>query len=197
MFSSKNAGGCDEWAMRSVLTTKMAMDEQTDRELVRASLDGQPYAYEKLVRRHQDAVFGLAVGMTRNREDAADMAQEAFIRAHDKLEQYNADYPFRSWILRICANRTKNLFRSRVRRRNTEERHLVQAEVERDEVEPDFQALEDALAKLSPKLAAPLRLKYMEGLAYDEVAEVLGIGVSAAKMRALRGKKLLMEYMKP
>ena len=175
----------------------MAMDEQTDPELVRASLDGRQYAYEELVRRHQDAVFGLAVSMTRNREDAADMAQEAFIRAYNKLGQYNPDYPFRSWILRICANRTKNLFRSRARRRDMEERHLVQAEIERDAVDPDFQALEDALAKLPPKLGSPLRLKYMEGLAHDEVAEVLGIGVSAAKMRVLRGKKLLMEYMKP
>jgi len=173
----------------------MAMDEQTDPELVRASLDGRQYAYEELVRRHQDAVFGLAVSMTRNREDAADMAQEAFIRAYNKLGQYNSDYPFRSWILCICANRTKNLFRSRVRRRDMEERHLVQSEIERNAVDPDFQALEVALAKLPSKLGTPLRLKYMEGLAYDEVAEVLGIGVSAAKMRVLRGKKLVMEYM--
>ena len=91
----------------------MAMDEQTDPELVRASLDGRQYAYEELVRRHQDAVFGLAVSMTRNREDAADMAQEAFIRAYNKLEQYKPEYSFRSWILRICSNSTKNLFQQR------------------------------------------------------------------------------------
>ncbi len=175
----------------------MAMDERTDPELVRASLDGRQSAYEELVRRHQDAVFGLAVSMTRNREDAADMAQDAFIRAYSKLEQYNLDYSFRSWILRICANLTKNLFRSRVRRRSMEERNMVQTEIEQSAVDPDFQALEEALDKLPSKLAAPLRLKYMEGLAYNEVAEVLGVGVSAAKMRVLRAKKLLVEYLKP
>ncbi len=57
----------------------MVMDERTDPELVKASLDGNRTAFEELVCRHQDSVFGLAVGMTRNREDAADMAQEAFI----------------------------------------------------------------------------------------------------------------------
>jgi len=175
----------------------MAMDERTDPELVRASLDGRQYAYEELVQRHQDAVFGLAVSMTRNREDAADMAQEAFIRAYRKLEQYNPDYSFRSWLLRICANQTKNLFRSRVNRRKMEERHMAQTEIEQNAVEPDFQVLEEALAQLPSKLGAPLRLKYMEGLSYDEVAEVLGVGVSAAKMRVLRAKKLLVEYLEP
>jgi len=175
----------------------MAMDEQTDPELVRASLDGRPYAYEELVRRHQDAVFGLAVSMTRNREDAADMAQEAFIRAYNKLEQYNADYSFRSWILRICANLTKNLFRSRTRRRSMEERHMVQTEIEQSAVDPDYHALEEALAKLPSKLGVPLRLKYMEGLSYEEVAKTLGVGISAAKMRVLRAKKLLVEDLEP
>ena len=59
------------------------MDERTDPELVKACLDGRRDAYAELVRRHQDAVFGLAVSMTRNREDAEDMAQDAFIRAYD------------------------------------------------------------------------------------------------------------------
>jgi RNA polymerase sigma factor (sigma-70 family) len=173
------------------------MDERTDPELVKDSLNGREDAFAELVRRHQDSVFGLAVSMTRNHEDAADMAQDAFIRAYNKLEQYNPDYAFRSWILRICANRTKNLFRSRMRRRDTEEQHLVQAEIEQSGADPDFQALEDALAQLPPKLGTPLRLKYMEGLPYDEIAEVLGIGVSAAKMRVMRARNQLMELMKP
>ena len=173
----------------------MAMDEQTDPELVKACRDGNRGAYAELVRRHQDSVFGLAMGMTRNREDAADMAQDAFIRAYSKLEQYNPDYSFRSWILRICANLTKNLFRKRMRRRDVEERHRVQVEIEQGAADPDFQALEEALAQLPPKLGAPLRLKYMEGLSYDEISGVLGVGVSAAKMRVMRAKKLLAELL--
>ena len=173
----------------------MVIEEQTDPELVKASLDGNQFAYETLVRRHQDAVFGLAMSMTRNPEDAADMAQEAFIRAYTKLEQYNPNYEFKSWMLRICANLTKNLFRGRVRRRKMEERHMVQTEIEQSATTPDFQELEEALAKLPAKFGAPLRLKYMEGLGYEEVAKILGVGVSAAKMRVLRGKKMLAEVL--
>ncbi len=175
----------------------MVMDERTDPELVKASLDGNRTAFEELVCRHQDSVFGLAVGMTRNREDAADMAQEAFMRAYSKLEQYKPEYSFRSWILRICANLTKNLFRKRMRRRAVEDKHLVQGEIERDAVDPDFQELEDALAQLPPKLGLPLRMKYMDGLPYDEIAQVLGIGVSAAKMRVMRAKNQLAELLRP
>ena len=54
------------------------MDERTDQELVKACLEGSRSAFSQLVERHQDSVFGLAVSMTRNREDAADMAQDAF-----------------------------------------------------------------------------------------------------------------------
>jgi len=173
----------------------MAIDERTDPELVKACRNGEESAYAELVRRHQDSVFGLAVSMTRNREDAEDMAQEAFIRAYSKLDQYNPDYAFRSWILSICSNRTKNLFRSRIHRRKVEEKHLNEEEVIQDALEPDFQAVEEALGTLPPKLGAPLRLKYMEGLSYDEISTVLGIGVSAAKMRVMRARKQLLEVM--
>lgn len=171
------------------------MEEQTDPELVTASLEGNRFAYAELVRRHQDAVFGLAVGMTRNREDAADMAQEAFIRAYSRLEQYNPAHAFRPWVLRICANLTKNLFRKRVRRRRIEEQHRELAEIEATAVDPDYDELETALMNLPPRLGVPLRLKYMEELPYDVIADTLGIGVSAAKMRVLRAKKLLMELL--
>jgi RNA polymerase sigma-70 factor (ECF subfamily) len=176
---------------------EMSMDERTDQELVQDALDGNRTAFAELVRRHQDAVFGLAVSMTRNREDAADMAQDAFIRAYNKLGQYNPDYAFKSWILRICANLTKNMFRSRMRRRSAEEKHLNEVEIAGDAEEPDFQALDEALAQLPPKLGAPLRLKHMEGMSYEEIAKVLGIGVSAAKMRTMRARNQLLEILKP
>jgi RNA polymerase sigma-70 factor (ECF subfamily) len=175
----------------------MSIEEQTDQELVRECLTGKQAAFSELVRRHQDSVFGLAVSMTRNREDAADMAQDAFIKAYNKLELYNPNYSFQSWVLSICANLTKNLFRKRTNRRNSEKKHLIREQIEQDTVSPDFQALEDALDQLPPKLGAPLRLKYIEGLSYDQISEVLRIGVSAAKMRVLRAKNQLVEIMMP
>jgi RNA polymerase sigma-70 factor (ECF subfamily) len=173
----------------------MTMVEQTDQELAKACLDGNSDAFAELVRRYQDSVYGLAVSMTRNHTDAADMAQEAFIRAYAKLDQYDPHYNFRSWILRICANQAKNLFRKRVNRKNTEEAFRDQAVILSNEDAPDYSELEAAMDRLPAKLSAPLRLKYMEGLSFDEVAEVLGIGVSAAKMRVMRARNQLAEIL--
>lgn len=170
-------------------------NEKTDQELARDCLAGNRAAFDVLVRRHQDAVFGLAVGMTRNRADAEDMAQEAFVKAYVKLEQYNPEYAFKSWILRICANQTKNLFRKRTRRRSAEENRLKQEAIVKDGVDTDYQDLENALASLPPKYAAPLRLKHMEGLSYEEISSILGIGMSAAKMRVSRAKVQLSEIL--
>ena len=173
----------------------MIMEEQSDEELVGACLAGNRNAFEQLVRRHQDSVYGLAVSMTRNHADASDMAQEAFVRAYLKLDQFNPEYSFRSWVLRICANQTKNLFRKRVNRQRMEDGYQLEEAVREAAVTPDYQELEAAMARLPSKLSAPLRLKYIEGLAYDEMAKVLGIGISAAKMRVLRARNQLAGLM--
>ena len=156
---------------------------------------GNREAFSRLVERHQDSVFGLAVSMTRNQADAADMAQNAFVRAYTKLAQYNPEHSFKSWLLRICANQTKNLFRKRVNRRRIEDEYQAESFIQADGESSDYQELESAIARLPAKLSAPLRLKYMEEMAYDEVAAVLGIGVSAAKMRVMRARNQLAEML--
>ncbi|MBN2684107.1 MAG: sigma-70 family RNA polymerase sigma factor [Pontiellaceae bacterium] len=173
----------------------MTTEEQTDQALVNASLAGNRDAFSQLVLRYQDSVFGLAVSMTRNHADAADMAQDAFVRAYTKLDQYNPQYCFRSWLLRICANRTKNLFRKRENRQRIEDEYQQEKNIRQEGTNPDYQELEIALAGLPPKLGVPLRLKYMEGMAYEEIAQVLGIGVSAAKMRVMRARNQLAEEL--
>ncbi len=158
-------------------------------------LEGNLSAFERLVQRYQDVVFGLAMSMTRNHADAADMAQDAFVRAYTKLDQYNPEYSFKSWVLRICANQTKNLFRKRSNQHKLEDNYQAEELVRLSGEDADYQELETALRSLPARLGTPLRLKYMESLAYDEIAEVLGIGVSAAKMRVMRARNRLAELL--
>lgn len=151
-----------------------------------------------MVRRHQDAVYNLLYQITRNPQDAADLAQDAFVKAYRKLEQYQPKYAFRNWVMTIAANTAKNRFRSLARRRRAEEEHWTLRELNsagKDDVQ--FAELEEALASLPVKWRTPLVLKYMEGLSYDEIAAVLKIGVSAAKMRTLRGRERLRELLAP
>lgn len=169
--------------------------ELSDTQLVRTCLNGNQEAFSVLVCRYQGAVKGVAVGMTHNPDDAADMAQEAFIRAYAKLEQYDPGYPFKSWLLKICANQTKNLFRKRSRRRKAEEDLLKEGAILTGGDDPEFEWLESGLAQLAPCYRESLRMKYFEGLTYDEISEALGIGVSAAKMRTSRGRTELAELL--
>lgn len=167
----------------------------SDSTLVERCLGGQKESFETLVRRHQDAVFNLAYRWTRDRDDAADIAQETFILAFRKLGSYRTDRSFRNWALAICSNLTKNRFRGEQRRRRAQGTHVeIYAKEKNDPVDG---ALEEALGKIAENLRVPLVLKHVEGLSYDEVADVLGIGVSAAKMRVKRARDQLVEKLRP
>lgn len=169
--------------------------EPTDAELVAECLEGRRESFSRLVERHQDAVYNLAYRMTGNHPDAADAAQEAFIRAYRRLATFRPQYAFRNWILGVCANVTKNRFRSEARRRALETEHARADERStggpgpaRDPLE---EILERALMRLPEKSRAPLVLKYMEGFSVGEIARTLNIGAGAAKMRLLRAREEL------
>jgi len=95
--------------------------ELSDAALVERVLKGNDQAFEQLVKRHQNAVFGLALRQVKNRGDAEDLAQEVFVKAYKKLALYKQQYPFRNWLLGICANSAKNFFRGEARRRRAQE----------------------------------------------------------------------------
>ena len=167
--------------------------ELTDAALVERSLEGDKASFEGLVLRHQDGVFNLALRMTNSHADAADLAQDTFVRAYRKLRSYKPEYSFRNWVLTICANLTRNRFRREARRRRTEEAHVqeraVSGQAGRSHV---YGPLEEAIRSIPEEHRVPLVLKHVEGLSYEEVAGVLSIGVSAAKMRVKRGKDQLV-----
>jgi RNA polymerase sigma-70 factor (ECF subfamily) len=161
---------------------------RTDAALVEECLNGDRGAFACLVDRHQQAVFSLAMSMTgQNYADACDFAQEAFIVAYKKLHYFNPEYAFKNWLLTICANLTKNRFRRRARRWRAEQNFVELSAAggpsdrhRRDEVT-------EVLGRLPEKIRVPLTLRHIEGLSYEEIAAILSIGVSAAKMRVKRG----------
>lgn len=166
--------------------------ELSDAALVEQCLGGRKEAFATLVERHQGAVFHLALRWTSDRDDAADLAQETFVRAYRKLGRYDAGYAFRNWLLTICSNLAKNSFRSRDRRRRAQEAHAELYPRSPDPPDPRRATLEEALRHVSGKLRVPLVLKHVEGLSYEEISQVLGIGVSAAKMRVKRARDELV-----
>jgi RNA polymerase sigma-70 factor (ECF subfamily) len=170
--------------------------ERNDTDLVALCLAGHREAFAELVDRHQHAVFNLAYRMTGSHQDAADLAQEAFIRAYQKLYSYKPEYPFKNWVLGICANQTRNRFRSEARRRALETQHMQESVTEPESQDPRHALLEQALQQLPEQARVPLVLKYMEGLSMEEIARSLQLGLSAVKMRLLRGREELLRIVR-
>jgi RNA polymerase sigma-70 factor (ECF subfamily) len=170
--------------------------DHTDAALVELCLAGRKDSYGELVERHKDRVFHLALRMTGDRDEATDLAQETFIRAYRKLGMYNSEYAFGSWLLSICANLGKNRLRSDARRRKAQEIHVELFPRTPEPPNPQRAALEAALPKIHENLRTPLVLKHVEGLSYEEIAQILKIGVSAAKMRVKRGRDELVRLLR-
>ena len=169
---------------------------QDEVSLLRAALGGETAAWGEIVMRYKDAVFGLCLGFLRNRADAEDIAQDAFIRAYVNLRRYNLERKFSTWVFTIAAN----LCRNRLRYRRNHPVMEVDFEFEggadpaRTVVHEERQArVRKALSALPYTYRAPLVLRFYNDLAYKEIGDILAIPEGTVKTRIHRGKAMLKE----
>ncbi len=164
-------------------------------------ITGDTEAFAVLIEHHGDAVYNLAYRMCGNRAAAQDIAQETFIRAHQRRHQYKPEYALRNWLLAICANRCRSRYRGWRRDKNKEQAFAEKQAIERDIQDRDNGmseqriALEQALMALPETLRAPIVLRYMADMSIQQVADTLSIRLSAAKMRLARGRDQLREML--
>ena len=170
----------------------------SDNELVERTRAGDVRAYEELVRRYERLV-GRVIYPYAGREAAVeDLVQETFLRAYDRLSTFNPEYRFKTWLLAIANNLGIDTLR---RRREVVEFNpelhaplahgpeATAAEAER------ARSVQDAVMTLPETYSVPLVLRYAEGLTYAEIAEILGITVSALKSRLFRARNMLAEEL--
>lgn len=160
-------------------------------ELVQRSLEGDLEAWGEIVRRYKEAVFGVAVAILRNRADAEDAAQEAFIRAYERLHHYDLSRRFSTWMLTVAANVAKNMLRKR--RRPDPQPPLKYGPdpaetVWREEMQ---EAVRQAVWSLPESYRAPLVLRYWHDMDLADIAQVLGLRVGTVKTRLHRGRALV------
>jgi len=161
-------------------------------------------AFPAFVRRHQDAVFSVALGMTGSRHDAEEAAQEAFARAYRALAGYDAGRRAalleRPWLATITLNVCRNLARQRARRLATLPLHTLDGQdgagpLVDDRPGPDEVASRDWWAdqvrRLPERYRAALVLRHVHGLSYDEAAEALGRPAGTVKAQVHRAVALL------
>jgi RNA polymerase sigma-70 factor (ECF subfamily) len=185
-----------------------------DRGLVRAAQKGDERAFRQLVERYQRRIYQLALGMTKDPDDAMDIAQETFVRVNKYLPSFKGDSSFFTWTYRIATNLCLDAQRkkNRTERVDVEEGDEAEIEAAMDPPShalagPQRQALneelkgkmEEALSSLSENHRAILLLREVDGLSYEELAKVLGIRKGTVMSRLfharLKMQKKLREYL--
>ena len=177
----------------------------TAEELVRAAAKGNTLAFEELVRLHEKKVYALALRMCGNSEDAADVAQEAFLSAWRGLPSFRGEAGFSTWLYRLASNAAIDQLRRGKRQR--EEASLDDGDLPLDV--PDRQpgpqeavesaelqrAVADGLRELSEDHRQILLLREYQGLSYDEIAQALEVDLGTVKSRISRARRALRKIL--
>ena len=154
-------------------------------------LQGDSSAFEVLVQRYQRIVFSVAYRLTANQEDARDIAQNAFLRAYERLDSFDTNRKFFSWIYKIAVNESLN-YRRAHKPHEPIERALPIAvagdPVDRLETSDRIQV---ALMSLAPEYRELIVLKYFVELSYDEISDVVGIAEKTVKSRLFSARQQL------
>ncbi len=199
---------------RSVVETLPTRPPSAEGGLVARLKQGDPAAFEELVRQYEAKVFSLARGLTRNAEDAQDAVQDTFLSVFKNVKSFKGDSSLSTWIYRI----TVNAALMKMRRRRHEDRT-----VPIDEAMPAFDEdghrvaslpdwnprademllnremgghLTQAIGALEADYRSVLILRDQEGLSNEEVAAVLKLSVAAVKSRLHRARIFVRERIK-
>jgi RNA polymerase sigma-70 factor (ECF subfamily) len=160
------------------------------------SQDGDPDAFEDLIREHQRMIHSLCYRMTGSLADADDLAQETFIHAYQHLGSFRAEARFSSWVYRIAVNECLNW---RKRRERRERLHREWSEQGGNGVEDERgrgQQIQEALMKLNPKQRAAVVLTTYDGLSHAEAARVLGCSETTVSWRLFAARRKLKRLLK-
>jgi len=168
----------------------------SDGELVARVLGGERETYAELVRRHQEPLLRYAFGMVGDQDAAADLVQDGLVKAYASLATCLEPARFGAWLFRIVKNRCTDYLKEH-RRRDVSLDPDAPFVADRDDPARDLErarlraAVERALGELPEAQREAFLLKHVEGRSYEEMAELLGDGVSALKMRVMRAREAL------
>lgn len=195
------------------MAERLDLASATDQEIVALAREGREAAYRELIRRYERPVFSLILRMVRDRQLAEDLAQETFIKALNAIGSYRPEFKFSSWIFKIANNAAID----HLRRREVDtlsidgapnattpddiEATALQvgdkgetplAELEARELGG---AIERAIGMLRPEYRSCIMLRHVEGLAYEEIAQLLELPLGTVKTYIHRARHELRDML--
>ncbi|HWC76628.1 MAG TPA: sigma-70 family RNA polymerase sigma factor [Blastocatellia bacterium] len=169
----------------------------SDTQIIERTLQGEPEAFNFLVRRWERQVYGLTLRMLGRDEEAKDATQETFLSAYRNLPKFRGEAKFSSWIYRIALNICNTRLRSRSKTTFSieEQREISGFELEDESVDLGGQLQKEQIAKhvrralggLPPEMRQVIIMKEYEGLKFSEIADILGLPLSTVKTRMYTG----------
>ncbi|MBL6750570.1 MAG: RNA polymerase sigma factor RpoE [Nevskia sp.] len=185
-------------------------EEKTDEQLVALAQEGDMRAFEFLLRKYQHKIIQLVSRLVGD-ADAADVAQETFIKAYRALAGFRGQSAFYTWLYRIGINTAKNHLVSRGRRPSNQDIDIADAEqyghtehlsdVETPESVLLSEEIKSKVAEVIHKLPADLRqaitLRELEGLSYEEIAQVMDCPIGTVRSRIFRAREAIDAVVQP
>lgn len=195
----------------SEASVSMPEPKLSDHALIEATKSGDEAAFAEIMSRYRNPITNYLYRFLNDYEEAVDLAQETFVRVYFAIDRYHTQFAFSTYIYRIATNLAISEIRRRKRRKLLSLTGLFQSEDDA-EVEfqpPDSRDLQDAelvnderseviaraIAALPEKYRIPVILRDIEGRSYDEIAEIMELGLGTTKSRISRGRGLLKEKL--
>ncbi len=183
--------------------TRFMHNNQTEEVIARAS-NGDLQAFRDIYDAYSGFVFNVALRVTRHREDAREITQEVFVTVHNKLKSFRYQSSLRTWMYRVTVNASLNYIKKHasLKSRTVAYDDALGSSYSRDymaeksEREHNEGVINRLLGVLTPEQRACIVLRSMEGLSYEEMADVLAIDVNAVRSRLKRAREKLLSVRK-
>ncbi|MDN3522189.1 RNA polymerase sigma factor RpoE [Halomonas ramblicola] len=184
---------------------------ETDQQLVERAQQGDTRAFDLLVKKYQHKIIGLIGRYVHDHAEVQDVAQEAFIKAYRALGKFRSESAFYTWMYRIAINTAKNHLVSRGRRPPGSDLDIVDAEIvdhsgrlsdtetpeaamARDQLEA---AVFEAIDNLPDDLRTAITLRELEGLSYEDIANIMDCPVGTVRSRIFRAREAVDQHIQP
>ena len=186
-------------------------DNITDSELVRRVQDGDRSAFDLLVLKYQHRIVKLVSRYVREPSEALDVTQETFLKAYRALPRFRGDSAFYTWIYRIAINTAKDHLVSLSRRprevdiENADGEPIGLDELQRSLDTPEHlllteeirETILEAMRRLPDDLREAITLREVDGLSYDEIAQVMDCPIGTVRSRIFRAREAIDERLRP
>ena len=176
------------------------MTRDDESRVIRAVLEGDTDRFEELVHAHEKEIYNLCLRMLCDEQDALDAAQEAFFKAFRSLDSFRGESRFSTWLYRLAGNVCLDMLRKRpdtpMLSMDDDDAPLYLADgsptpqelVERSEIR---RAVDKAMDTLPPEFRQAVVLRDVNGLSYEEIAQITGLGTGTVKSRIFRARRKL------